>query len=208
MTIQQLATQDKNVLAVYEYGSKVYGTHNEKSDEDFIVVLSNKTQSDAFIHALEAIGDVNIYDEQEFQTLINEHEITALECLFLPQRNIIKAHDWQFTLYLPQLRQSLSAKSSNSWVKAKKKFIVEKDFNDYVGKKSAWHALRILDFGHQIATQGKITNYASMNEYRKEILACNSWDEINEKFKSIYNKFATDFKQVAPKEVNLSKMKI
>ena len=104
---------------------------------------------------------------------------------------------------LPQLRHAISSKSSNSWVKAKKKFIVEEDFNPYIGKKSAFHSLRILNFGTQIAKYQRILNYSSANNYFDDIMNLNSWDDINHQFKSVYNSLSTEFKLVAPKEITL-----
>jgi hypothetical protein len=93
-------------------------------------------------------------------------------------------------------------------VKSKKKFIVEKDYSPYIGKKSAWHSIRILDFGYQIAKYGKINDYQSVNNLLKSIMKLNSWEEIDENFKTVYNETASRFKEVAPKEINLSKVKM
>lgn len=33
-----------NIIAIYPYGSRVYGNITKKSDYDFIIILKNKTQ--------------------------------------------------------------------------------------------------------------------------------------------------------------------
>lgn len=43
-----------------------------------------------------------------------------------------------------------------------------------------------------------------MNDYYEPIMNCNSWEEIDQKFKKIYNKKATVFKLVAPKNLDNS----
>jgi len=195
--------KDDNIIGIYQYGSFVYGTNHEKSDKDLIVILNDINQSLEKIEELRKNYDVNIYSKNDFEKMIKEHEISALECLFLEDKFILKYHQWNFELDLPTLRNSVSQKSSNSWVKAKKKFIVEKDYAPYIGQKSAWHAIRMLDFGTQIAKYGMIKNYATQNEILPEILKLNTWEEIDAKFRLKYNETASIFRKFAPKETNL-----
>lgn len=199
--VKNLVNTDDNVLALYMYGSRVYQTHKDNSDFDFIMVVNNKDDN----HAEKLISqqaDVTVYNRHEFEQQIKEHEISVLECLFLDEKYKLKEDiKWDFTLELPQLRKSFSAKSSNSWVKAKKKLTVEADYNLYIGQKSAWHAIRILQFGQQVATQGKITNYAESNLLLPEILKCEDWTTLDNSFRNIYNGESSKFKLVAPKEI-------
>lgn len=202
-----IATED-NIIALYDYGSVVYHTNTKDSDHDVILILKEKEDIKT-IDYLKQHLDVNVFSQEEFEKMLNEHEISALECLSLNQEYVWKeTQKWEFTLHLPTLRNAISAKSSNSWVKAKKKFIVEKDFNDYVGKKSAWHAIRMLDFGIQIAQHEKITNFETMNDLLPKIMKCNSWEEIDSAFRKTYNETSSAFKLVAPKEINYNKPKI
>lgn len=193
--------QDDNIKAIYQYGSYVYGTNTDKSDKDIILVLEDKEKSIDTVNELKKEYDVNIYSKNEFEKMLKEHEITALECLFLKDKFILKYYQWNFSLDLPSLRNSVSQKSSNSWVKAKKKFIVEKDYAPYVGQKSAWHAIRMLDFATQVAQYGSIIDYSTKNDLLKEIISCNTWDDIDNKFRKLYNETASIFRQFAPKEV-------
>lgn len=201
-----------NIVAAYNYGSVVYGTNTEKSDVDIILVVhavtpevSNLINEHKNSKSDKLNIDIQAYTKEEFIQKIHEHEISILECLFLPEKDkLIENIKWDFHLKLPLLRKSISEKASNSWVKAKKKLIVEKDYNPYIGLKSAWHSLRILNFGIQIATYGKIVNYAVTNELFQPILSCKSWEELNSKYKAVFNETSSRFKAVAPKEVNSS----
>lgn len=195
--------KDSNIIAIYQYGSHVYGTNSEKSDKDIIVILEDISQSIETLNELKKQYDVSVYSKIDFEKQIKEHEISALECLFLEDKFILKYHQWNFDLNLIQLRTSISQKSSNSWVKAKKKFLVEKDYAPYIGQKSAWHAIRILDFGTQIAQHGRIINYTSKNTLLDKILSYDTWEEIDNKFKKEYNETATIFRQFAPKEISI-----
>lgn len=193
--------KDNNIIAIYQYGSYVYGTNSEKSDKDLIVILEEVNKSHDIVNQLRKDYDVNIYSKIEFEKLIKDHEISALECLFLEDKFILKYQQWEFNLDVAQLRNSISQKSSNSWVKAKKKFIVEKDYAPYIGQKSAWHAIRMLEFGTQIAKHGRIIDYTTENNLLKEILKYDKWEDIDSKFRKQYNETASVFRQYAPKEI-------
>lgn len=195
--------EDKNIINAYQYGSRVYGTHHKDSDYDFILVVEDKNET--FLNKWSNI-DANIYTEKEFIAQINAHEISVLECIFLPEEKILKnekSYLNNFIIDKNQLRTSISQKASNSWVKGKKKFIVEKDFNPYIGKKSIWHSFRMLDFGTQIAKEGIIYNYESANYLYEEILKCNSWEEVEKNYKQKFNEYNSEFKKVAPKALKM-----
>ncbi len=196
----KIAQQDPNILNAFMYGSRVYGTNHKDSDYDFICIVEDKEKT----NPLAQFGDVTNYSVDEFQELVNQHEISVLECLFLHNEFVLKqTKTFPFFLNKSKLRESISAKSSNSWVKCKKKFLVEEDYNPYVGKKSAWHSLRILDFGKQIADHQKIIDFSTSNHFLSDIMQMNSWEELNEKYKPIYNSVASSFKQSAPKETSI-----
>jgi predicted nucleotidyltransferase len=202
---KQAAQQDNNTICAYVYGSHVYGTNHKDSDFDFICVVKDKTQDSP----LAQFGDVTTYTTDEFQQLVTNHEISALECVFLKDEFKLKEeHQFTFELNKQVLRNAISAKASNSWVKCKKKFIVEQDFNPYIGKKSAWHSLRIFDFGTQIAINGKITDYGSMNSVMPDIMQLGSWAEIDAGFRKFHNETASKFKAVAPKEEVVAQKKL
>jgi len=123
---------DNDILNVYQYGSRVYGNFTTKSDYDFIIIVKNKTQeqfSDSLIN-------VNFFDEEGHKTRLLNHEISALECQFLDKQFIwkeSKKYNWKLDLQI--LRHSLSAKSSNSWVKCKKKLTIPADYDLDIGRK-------------------------------------------------------------------------
>lgn len=194
--------KDEEVLNCYQYGSRVYGNFRKDSDYDFIVIVKNKT-TDQFSDNL---INVSFFTPEGHQHRLNEHEISALECFFLEERFILKnARNYAFKLDLSKLRHALSAKSSNSWVKAKKKLTVETEKGveenpEDVGKKSLFHSFRIIEFGKQIAQTGKIENYGCSNELFKEIMySYSDWNTLFEEYKKKYNALLTEFRMLAPK---------
>ena len=186
-TIKENISNDENIINAYQYGSRVYGNHHDNSDYDFIFVVNKKEES-LLIQWKEI--DANIYSKEEFVEQIKSHEISVLECLFLPEEKVIKSSQSflnDFVLDKASLRNSVSQKASNSWVKGKKKFLIEKDFNPYIGKKSIWHSFRMLDFGTQIAKEGVIYDYSQSNHLYQDILNCTTWEEIEKKYKQKFN---------------------
>lgn len=205
--ISRTKVNQSDLIAVFPYGSRVYGNARKNSDYDFIVVTTKKTNeqySDKLIN-------INYYTPEEHQKRLTDHEISALECFFLPQSQILfdvfhplnvnpRIKPFTFTLDVNILRHSLSAKSSNSWVKSKKKLTVEKDYDLDLGRKSLFHSFRIIDYGKQIAEYGKIVDYGSCNDLFKEIMNCYTWDQMFDQYKQRYNQLCHEFRILAPKD--------
>ncbi len=207
--------KEAEIISVYLYGSTVYGTANPKSDFDLIVVVDRKDDvtiparaialAREYYKRLFGTFDANVYTEEEFLRGLAGMEISFLECV-----NNVRSYSNEGTLIfgkmhkmpkidLPTLRDSISRKASNSWVKAKKKLTVQEDYAPLIGKKSAWHAIRIIDFGIQLATTGKIHDITSKSLEFFDVMDCETWEEIDEKFRKMYNELSTEFRKVAPK---------
>lgn len=195
---------DDNVLNIYQFGSRVYGSDNKDSDYDYIIIAKEYFDSKDI--------NIHVHTVQNFQRLLNNHDIQALECLFLSPKFILKdtllhEYDLMWELDKAKLRTSISTISSNSFVKAKKKLIVQGDYDVNLAIKSLFHSLRILDFGIQIATHNRIIDYSSKNyileDLRKlaeEYQSVELWEIINTKYREEYNKLKSEFKRLCPKE--------
>lgn len=179
------------------YGSRVYKTHEELSDFDFIAIIKSTTRTVNGIEKTYNKTNIHIYDKENFQTKLNEHKIFALESYFHHDQ-LIK-DEFEFKLDLNLLRKEISSVSSNSFVKAKKKIEVESDY--YIGWKSLFHSLRIIMFGIQIAETGKIYDFSQANNYWLDIVRekCYGWKPLQEKYKPIKNELLTKFRKIAPK---------
>lgn len=186
-----------DVTVLYDYGSRVYGTHRPDSDYDYVIV----TEKEGFTSAQGDNGDINVqaYHMDEWKKLLERHDIMAMECNFNPADDLTLP----FTLSKGTLRSSISKVASNSWVKCKKKLTVEED-SRLIGIKSLFHSFRIPMFGIQIATEGRIYDYGCANELWKEMepLVTNgaTWEEIYEIYKPRHNEVMTEFRKVAEKE--------
>ena len=187
---------DQSVL-IMPYGSRVYGTANEKSDHDYLAVVLGKSHIQTGEEYRNGDINIHIYTREDWQSQLNDHKVHTLEAYFLPDE--ICRKNFQLKINLKKLRSTLSEKSSKSFVKAKKKIDKEKDY--YVGWKSLFHSLRILSFGTQIAKFGKIVDYSAANHYWFDIInnPQYEWSYYEEKYKKPHNELATEFRKAAPK---------
>jgi len=213
MMIEQLLDALPNGSTLYPYGSRVYGTTTENSDHDFQIILADKDfKREDWRNELAATGlDLHVWSHSQWVDALNDHRVYALECFYLPKDKQINnslhlvhkmnTMKFGFTLNKAKLREEFSRVASNSWVKAKKKLIVEADYNERIAKKSIFHSFRILDFGVQIATKGRIVDYNSMNGIYYEIMSLPAdWETIDATLRGRHNALASEFRNVCPKE--------
>ena len=131
-----------------------------------------------------------------------------VECYFLPDSFKLKEDykEFTFNLDLGKLRTSFSTVHNGSWIKGKKKLVVMSDYDKYLALKSLFHSIRILSFGIQIATHGKIIDYGEYNWFLKDLLKLGEeydrdelWEKFDAKYREFYNKMSTEFKKLCPK---------
>lgn len=189
----------ENIVAIVEYGSFVYGTANYQSDHDYTVIVKDKTApDDQFILS---DGDYSVYEETHFQKLLNNQYISGIEAIFTPAHLVLMGSLNQFTYEVKhaKLREEFSKRASNSFVKCKKKLTVETG-EERIGLKSLYHSLRILDYGIQLAKEGKIVDFGSCNHHYKRIFEIGpDWEALKAEFQPIYNDLSSQFRLVAPK---------
>lgn len=237
----------EDLICMYEFGSTVYKSNDFYSDIDFIIVIDDISifksiiTDDMVYHVMGKYNchdksdpsqieiqhqyeyknlSFNIYPESVWERKCKNLSIDALECAFL-DKNFIYKEDKKYldtnNIDKIQLRRSISATVSNSWVKAKKKFI---DGEEKIGYKSLFHALRILMYGIQIYKFGKINNYEEPTlkyysliksryiRYNKDhskldLYNCILNDPVFkdlDNFKLIFNKLKTEFKSFTENE--------
>ena len=185
-------------LNVYHYGSFVYGTFIDgKSDYDYIVVVPD-TMSEYDEQQFEFENNqYTVHSESSWQEMLDRCDVDAIECYFLHERFVVKeTKHFNADITKDKIRNSFSHVSSNSFVKCKKKLEVEDSYAPDVARKSIWHSLRIVDFGTQIVTYGKIVDYSSMNHLHSEIVLCEetAWEYYKNKYKPIYNSMKSKFR--------------
>jgi predicted nucleotidyltransferase len=162
------------VLNIYQYGSHVYGNANTDSDFDFIIVYKSALLENGSFRN-NAISNENgtiqavCYSRTGFIDAINNYEIGALECLFLPEEMVIQKK-WDFKIQkfvVKDMVNKIITKASDSWYVA----IKRKQNDDVIAaKKGVYHALRILEFGLQLKEHQKIVDYTVTNELKPKIM--------------------------------------
>jgi hypothetical protein len=158
---------DEDILNIYAYGSRIYGTADEKSDSDYIIVTkSSMLKSGAFKQ--NAISNQSrtiqgvLYSRGGFQDAINNYDISALECMSLEEGNIIQ-NKWPFKIQKwdnREMAKKIIQKVSASWHIAD---LQAKDDWKYQAKKGIFHALRILHFGLQLKEHQRIVDFECCN---------------------------------------------
>jgi predicted nucleotidyltransferase len=163
----------EDVLAIFPYGSRIYGTANLDSDYDFIIVtksafLKNGAFKQNAISSVDRKIQGVLYSRSGFIDAINNYEIGALECLFLDPSLVIlpskffKIQKWEEK----QLVQKIIEKASASWHIAS---MQSKDDYKESAKKGIFHAITILMFAIQLKEHKRNVNFSEANELKEEI---------------------------------------
>lgn len=186
------------ILNIYQFGSRVYGTATQSSDWDFVIVVQNSSDKipsnmNGFteIHSKNITG--NIYHLSRFQKRIDDNELQAFMCVFLD-----KKHKWmekvQFSpkiLYRKLLLSVYKEASRHFHGRAQKYW----KSDPHKSKKFIIHAIRDLLFGMQIVEFGKIVDYTAANRYFREILSENQteWNYYRDKYEPLYEQLLKAF---------------
>jgi predicted nucleotidyltransferase len=177
--IQLTGLPEHKILNIYMYGSRVYGTYNENSDYDFLVLansLEEKREVRDCLYNVHTIVPNMFYDD------LNGHKMQNLECLFAPDfAKIQESREYSLEIDFDNLKKRALAQSYDSWHKGKYK-LNEGDI--YRGKKSMFHSIRILCFARQIVRYGKIKDFSEANKYWYQIDECEKtrWNYYSRKY--------------------------
>lgn len=201
LTLLQSLTLFKNhkILWFGLFWSQIQWTENETSDYDINIVLESIENLDSQLYFSENWIDYNfnIFTVSQFIEKLNNYDISILESYFSPISKFNFTVDFQINLQ--KLRIWISSTSDNSWVKCKKKLIL--DWEDkYTWYKSLYHSFRIIDIWIQLAKYWKVCSFTNTKSLYFEIMSEKlSWDQLNEKYKEKWNKSRSEFKLLAPK---------
>lgn len=163
---------NEDVINIYPYGSRVYGTATEESDHDFIIVTKGALlKSGGFKQNAISSKDWKIqgvlYSRSGFIDAINNYEIGALECMSLDPSMVV-LNKWPFKIQkwdTNELIKKIIQKASASWHIADMQS--KNDDKDYA-KKGTFQALRILMFGLQLKEHKKIVDFTVANKMKEE----------------------------------------
>jgi predicted nucleotidyltransferase len=185
LILKDFDLKDNEIISVYPFGSRVYGTADYKSDWDFIVVVKDGVVYKDIRRSKNNIN-INIFSKTSFISTLKRHRMSSLECICLSKDQKLKDElNINFHWDIPVLHKYMIEKSLEDWVKAKKKFEVQ----DFSFIKSIFHAIRTVDFAIQIAEHGTIIDYSSCNSWWEELMSessFDSWDDTRQRYSVRY----------------------
>lgn len=165
------------------FGSRVYGSANEKSDYDIVVIAGALLPHEEKKVTVNGVHlNIHIYTQDVFIEALKKHDIMNLESIMAP--------DWarllEKTVYSKEINKKKLIKnnltqSQNSWFLGKTKI---KDGNITKGVKGIFHAMRMLMFATQIIEHGFIVDFSAGNKLYDEMINCDEfeWDYYKEKY--------------------------
>ena len=171
---------DEEIFNIYQYGSRVYGNEMSNSDYDYLIVAKSYYlknggfKQNAISNEDKTIQGI-LYSRTGFLDAINNYDISALECLFLPEDFIVKKtinfkiNRWNEAEFV----KKIISKVSMSWYSANN---FAKDENKYMAKKGIYHSFRILMFAEQLKQNNKISDYSISNKLKEEIFSIEDED--------------------------------
>jgi len=181
--IKQLGIEEE-IVAIYPYGSQVYGTASMYSDHDYILVAKNSMlNSGAFKN--NAVSNDNytiqgtLYSRGGFQDAINRYEMPAMECLSLePEQVLLKK--WPFKIQKWDNKEMIDnviklASASRHIADKQAKTGEFGEFKDRA-KRGMYHALRILMFGEQLKEHQMIVDFQASNDLHARVMAIDDDD--------------------------------
>ncbi len=188
--LKRLKLEDKNVLAVYLLGSRLWGTATHASDYDFLIVHSSWKGGHSTLHNGEI--DASILDFKEFKRRIEEeHHFLETICMWLPPEYKWKENfDLKKTFKLQPLflLNSIEEETQRDWSVAEK-FINKGKLEN--GKKTIVHAIRLVLVASQIVKEGRVSDYTVAYTYSDQMKRQGAQD-----FESIRSAFQPAFRSL------------
>jgi len=160
--IEKAQLHPLRVKNIYIYGSQVYGTNEDHSDIDIILIGSSMHSHKEFSPESDELN-IHLTTADQFKMDLGRHEIKCFECLYAPKEFILQEKEDMlkgFKFDKNKLKRMAYGESFQAWKRAKS-FIETGDF--LRGTKAIFHGLRILDFAIQICEHKKIINFKSSN---------------------------------------------
>lgn len=194
---KELNLNEKDIVNIYPYGSRVYGNHSEDADYDYVIVfksafLDNGAFKNNAISSADRKIQGSVYSRSGFQDAINKYDMAALECVYLDDDKVLKKV-WPFKpprIEKHSFIKNVITNTSNSQYRAVNRY---KDGDIRMAKKGVYHSLRVLTFGLQIMEHGKIVDYGACNDLLDTIMLHDDFsprkyitlfDELSAKLKS------------------------
>jgi len=168
--------KSKDVVLLCVMGSVVYGVAGPESDVDYLLV--SDSASDALI--LKEEVDIVVKNTTTFIEGVRAGSVFFIEGLFSPP---------EFSL----VRRITTPPINKTAVAVSALERAQSDFKKGMATenpKRVFHALRVLDYGHQIVSQGKIVSFLSVADLYEDIMTSPDLSE----FSALYEEYCERLK--------------
>ena len=170
----------QKIWNIYLYGSRIYGTYEEGSDYDVLVVASSL---DRHREIKEDKYNIHIHTPDKFNDDLWKYRMVNMECIYAPSFAKLQER-MDFSKFTPdknKLKKYVLTQSHDSWMKGKMKL---REGDIVRGTKSIFHSLRMLLFGLQILEHGEIIDFSEANYYWQEVSEGDhcEWEYFKDKF--------------------------
>ena len=195
--LKELNLNKNSIVNIYNYGSWVYGTNSATSDRDLMIVTrTNKpplsyTDELNYFHKFELYKlrneyDVCVYSIENFEKLLENNYLLAVECIFFPDEFKLKQEIDFRPIYLekyynPQRIKEVAFYENDTAIRM---FDPDDDSihqrqstrssqngqsdSDYLFK-SLFHGFRNLDFAQQLIEKKSIEDFHSVSHVLNEM---------------------------------------
>lgn len=195
--LKELNLNENSIVNIYNYGSWVYGTNSATSDRDLMIVtrthkppLSYSDDLNYFhdfeLHKLWNAYDVCVHSIENFEKLLENNYLLAVECIFLPDQFKIKEEIDFRPIYLEKYYNSQRLKQVAFYENdtAIRMFDLDDDSiyprrstrssangqsNSEFLFKNLFHGFRYLDFAQQLIEKKSIENFHSVSYVLNEM---------------------------------------
>lgn len=97
----ELELDENDVVNAYQFGSYVYGTNDDSSDRDYLLIIRQArpplvfTDEIQYFHRFDLKRlfdqyDVCVHSCENFEVLLEQHYLLAVECIFYPDEFVLK----------------------------------------------------------------------------------------------------------------------
>jgi predicted nucleotidyltransferase len=190
--LNEIKIKNDDIINIYQFGSRVYGTNTEKSDWDFFIIVNDDfpTEKNGYIEIEAENIDANVYRISTYFEKLKNNELQALMCQFLPEEKIwMEKKKFSFEILYPRLKISVLKEASRHLHSLAPRFAKEKNF--YQENKMKLQSIRDLLFGIQIVKFGKILDYSEANKFKEY-----------EKIEILYDELCLEFSNlIEPKSI-------
>jgi hypothetical protein len=161
--VRLLQVDEARVHSVFLTGSRLYGCARSDSDVDLVAVVDGAARDLVFGKGV----DLVVYGVDAFRSALGDQRVHAIACWSTPVSSRVRSGPaFGYVLDRARLRERAAETVEADWRKAARTFAHDPDG----ARARAVHGLRVAAFARQIATHGRVVDFAAANDVREAVL--------------------------------------